>query len=60
VVGALTVIVWKQFGWLGLYEIIPGFFFSAIAIVVFSLTGPKPSAGMVKRFERADQEHAAA
>ncbi len=23
VIGALTVIVWKQFGWLGLYEIIP-------------------------------------
>ncbi|WP_290872961.1 sodium/proline symporter PutP [Aquabacterium sp.] len=60
VVGALTVIVWKQFGWLGLYEIIPGFVFSAIAIVVFSLTGPKPSASMVKRFERADREHAAA
>ena len=23
IIGALTVIVWKQFGWLGLYEIIP-------------------------------------
>ncbi len=22
IIGALTVIVWKQFGWLGLYEII--------------------------------------
>src|SRR5574344_1914940 len=27
IIGALTVIVWKQFGWLGLYEIIPGFIF---------------------------------
>jgi sodium/proline symporter len=29
VIGALTVIVWKQFGWLGLYEIIPGFIFGS-------------------------------
>ena len=41
-VGALTVIVWKQFGWLGLYEIIPGFLFSGLAIVVFSLLDKAP------------------
>jgi sodium/proline symporter len=58
-VGAVTVIVWKQFGWLGLYEIIPGFILSSIAIVAFSLTGPKPTKRMVVRFERADREHAA-
>ncbi len=39
VIGALTVIVWKQFGWLGLYEIIPGFIFGSLGIVVFSLLG---------------------
>lgn len=39
IIGALTVIVWKQFGWLGLYEIIPGFIFGSIGIVVFSLLG---------------------
>ena len=58
-VGAVTVIVWKQFGWLGLYEIIPGFILASIAIVVFSLIGPKPTKRMVVRFERADREHAA-
>ena len=58
-VGAVTVIVWKQFGWLGLYEIIPGFILASVAIVVFSLIGPKPTKRMVVRFERADREHAA-
>ncbi|STI86768.1 sodium/proline symporter (proline permease) [Escherichia coli] len=48
IIGALTVIVWKQFGWLGLYEIIPGFIFGSIGIVVFSLLGKAPSAAMPK------------
>ena len=39
IIGALTVIVWKQFGWLGLYEIIPGFIFGSIGIVVFGFAG---------------------
>lgn len=39
IIGAVTVIVWKQFAWLGLYEIIPGFIFGSIGIVVFSLLG---------------------
>lgn len=29
IIGAVTVIVWKQFGWLGLYEIIPCFIFGS-------------------------------
>lgn len=39
IIGAVTVIVWKQFARLGLYEIIPGFVFGSIGIVVFSLLG---------------------
>lgn len=39
IIGVLMVIVWKQFGWLGLYEIILGFIFGSIGIVVFSLLG---------------------
>lgn len=38
-VGAATVIIWKQYGWLNLYEIIPGFLLSCAAIVVVSLLG---------------------
>ncbi len=29
IIGAVTVIVWKQYGWLDLYEIIPGFIFGS-------------------------------
>jgi sodium/proline symporter len=59
-VGAITVIVWKQLGIWGLYEIIPGFLFASIAIVVFSLIGKGPSTGMQTRFELAEQEFKAA
>lgn len=37
VVGAVTVVVWKQFAWFGLYEIVPGFVFAMLAGVVVSL-----------------------
>ena len=55
IVGAVTVIVWKNsLGHLGLYEIIPGFIFSWISIVVVSLMGKAPEAEVVQRFEQAD------
>jgi sodium/proline symporter len=56
VVGAVTVIVWKHHGLLDLYEIIPGFLFASVAIVVFSLLGKGPSADMKTRFEAAEKE----
>ena len=43
-VGAVTVVVWKQGGWLGLYEIIPGFIFAALATYVVSRMGQVSSA----------------
>lgn len=55
-VGAITVIVWKQYAWLDLYEIIPGFVFGSIAIVLVSLMGRKPSATITKRFDLAEAE----
>jgi sodium/proline symporter len=55
-VGAITVIVWKQFGWLGLYEIIPGFLFALLAIVVGSLLSDAPSKAMLERFREAEEE----
>ena len=53
VVGALTVILWKNYVGLGLYEIIPGILFASIAIVVVSKLGT-PTGSMVSRFEKAD------
>ncbi|MCL6248342.1 sodium/proline symporter PutP [Acinetobacter sp. ANC 4945] len=58
IVGAVTVIVWKNYlGHLGLYEIIPGFIFSAISIVVVSLLGKAPDADVVERFEKAEAQY---
>lgn len=57
IVGAATVVIWKQFIGLGLYEIIPGFVFGALSIVIVSLMGASPSASMVQRFEESDQEY---
>ncbi|MCL2310670.1 MAG: sodium/proline symporter PutP [Proteobacteria bacterium] len=53
-VGAITVIVWKQGGYFGLYEIVPGFIFGALAIVVFSLLGPAPTASMRTTFGKVE------
>ncbi|WWO96294.1 MAG: sodium/proline symporter PutP [Candidatus Dasytiphilus stammeri] len=42
-IGTATVVVWKHYSWLGLYEIIPGFILSSIAIIVVSLLDSPPS-----------------
>ncbi|WP_192459311.1 sodium/proline symporter PutP [Musicola keenii] len=55
-VGAATVIIWKQYGWLNLYEIIPGFLFGAVTIVLVSLLGRAPSAAVTERFHQAERE----
>ncbi|MGM3173472.1 sodium/proline symporter PutP [Dickeya lacustris] len=54
-VGAATVIIWKQYGWLKLYEIIPGFLLASLSIVVVSLLGRAPSAVVTARFQQAEQ-----
>jgi len=60
-VGAVTVVLWKNGidQWLGwnLYEIIPGFILSTLAIIVFSRIGPSASASMRERFERSEEEY---
>ncbi|WP_313298200.1 sodium/proline symporter PutP [Diaphorobacter sp.] len=56
IVGAATVLVWKQFGWLGLYEIIPGFFFAAAAVIIVSRMSPAPSKQMLDAHNAVEQE----
>ncbi len=56
-VGAITVVVWKEFIGLGLYEIIPGFILASLAIYVVSLMGKEPAATIQQRFEAADAEY---
>ncbi|WP_315289057.1 sodium/proline symporter PutP, partial [Pseudomonas oleovorans] len=53
-VGAATVIVWKNWIGLGLYEIIPGFILATLAIVIFSRIGKAPSQSMLSRFDQAE------
>jgi sodium/proline symporter len=55
VIGAVTVVVWKQFEWLELYEIIPGFLFATLGIVVVSLMDKAPSRDVIERFNKAEQ-----
>ncbi len=57
VVGAVTVVVWKNWIGMGLYEIIPGFILATLAIVLFSRIGSGPSQGMAQRFDKAEQEY---
>jgi sodium/proline symporter len=53
VAGGITVLVWKQFGWFGLYEIVPGFVLSMIAILVVSLIDKAPSEEILREFEQS-------
>ncbi|MCO8069246.1 sodium/proline symporter PutP [Acinetobacter lwoffii] len=58
VVGAVTVIVWKNYmGDTGLYEIIPGFILATLSIIIVSLLDKAPSADVVERFEMAKAEY---
>ena len=55
-VGATTVLVWKQLGGFGLYEMVPGVIFASLAIVGVSLLGPAPSPAMIKTFDDVQDE----
>lgn len=54
IVGAITVVVWKQLegGIFDIYEIIPGFIFCGIAVIGTSLATAEPSQQVVADFNR--------
>jgi sodium/proline symporter len=54
IAGGITVLVWKQFAWLGLYEIVPGFIISVVAIIIVSLMDQKPSPEIEAEFEEVN------
>ena len=64
VVGAVTVIIWKKTSWAALgmpvldtvYEIIPGFLLSTLAVVIFSLISPPPSASIRQTFDEVEAD----
>ncbi|BBL25726.1 MULTISPECIES: sodium/proline symporter PutP [Comamonas] len=59
VVGAVTVLVWQHYQWFKLYEIVPGFVLSTVAIVMVSLLGKMPSAAVQKTHAEVETEIAA-
>lgn len=56
--GGLTVLIWKHLtgGLFDLYELLPGFVFSAVAIVLGSLLSPPPSPPILAEFDRVCAE----
>ncbi len=56
-VGAVTVLVWMKYKWFDLYEIIPGFVFATIAIIVVSMVTKEYSAAAQARFDEAEAEY---
>jgi sodium/proline symporter len=56
IVGAATVLIWKQYGWFNLYEIVPGFVLAWIAIYVVSLAGTEPRSDIQTTFDEVETE----
>lgn len=54
-VGAVTVVVWKNYVGLGLYEIVPGFALATLAAVVVSRMG-QPSSSMLQKHKAVAAE----
>jgi sodium/proline symporter len=56
VVGGVTVLVWKNFlAFTNVYEIIPGFILSALAIYVVSLKDNPPAPEVLAKFAEAER-----
>lgn len=58
ILGALTVLVWKQYEWFNLYEIVPGFILGVAAILIISRI-TKPTQKVLDTFDKADKEYKA-
>ena len=56
IVGGLTVLIWKQFAFFGIYEIVPGFFLSFAAIYFVSKYTAPPDESIVRIFEETEKE----
>jgi sodium/proline symporter len=56
IAGGVTVVVWKQLqgGIYDLYEIVPGFIVSLLAIVLVSVFGTKPSDSITERHKKVE------
>ena len=54
IVGGVTVLIWKNFfAFTNLYEIVPGFFLSTVAIYLVSIMDKEPSKEITDDFDKA-------
>ncbi|MFZ0389138.1 MAG: sodium/proline symporter PutP, partial [Calditrichia bacterium] len=53
VTGGLTVLIWKQLhgGLFDMYEIVPGFLFSSLSIIIVSLLNAEPAPDILKKLQ---------
>ena len=61
-VGAVTVFAWKEVvpadtDWFKVYEMIPGFIFGSLAIIVVSLLSSKPEQNVLDTFDKAEKAY---
>ena len=61
-VGAVTVFAWKEVvpadtDWFKVYEMIPGFTFGSLAIIVASLLSSKPEQNVLDTFDKAEKAY---
>ena len=61
-VGAVTVFTWKEVvpadtDWFKVYEMIPGFAFGSLAIIVVSLLSSKPEKNVLDTFDKAEKAY---
>lgn len=54
IIGGLTVLIWKQFAWFGLYEIVPGFLLASLAIYITSKAENQSNAKILADFDAVD------
>ena len=55
-VGAVMVIIWRNGGWFGLYEMVPGFVLASLTIVLVSWMDKQPSLAMQRAFAQMEAE----
>ena len=57
IVGGITVLIWKQLALFGLYEIVPGFILSCLAIYVVSMLDTPPAQAILDEFEEVNHSN---
>ncbi|PKR78943.1 sodium/proline symporter PutP [Halalkalibacillus sediminis] len=56
IIGGVTIFAWPYTGFT-IYEMVPGFIFSSIAIILFSMIGSKPSEEVVAEYDKVVSNH---